>query len=292
MTPQFPPFRSPTHHQLLSRFIVLGLGLVGLTSIAFTHTAAQAKPSPSGWLMVQRLKGDVTYRRRSIRVARLGDRLDQVGAGLATNERSAAKLKLDSNIGSINVAENTRLRVKNLAVRRDGARVTVLDIPRGQVRLQVRKFLNPNSRLEIQTPSGVAAVRGTEFGVSTDAEERTAVGTLSGAVETTAQKESVLVSPGFASVIWPGEAPLEPFPLDRDLRFNILDYRRMGRQVSLVGEVNRANTVLIDGQPISVSREGQVETLLTKGDNNFVEVVVSNPLGESRTEKLWLYRGK
>lgn len=285
-----------TRQVLMGSAIALSLNFSGAINPVFNPSTVQSQQAQAqqsqaaGWLSVQRLRGRVTYRGQQTRVARLGDRLDQVGTGISTASRSAVNLALDNDIGSVNVAENTNLQVHTLAMRSDGARVTILDVPRGQVRLQVRRFTNPNSRLEVHTPSGVAAVRGTDFGVSVDEDGKTAVATLSGAVETSAQNQSVMVNPGFVSVVRPGEAPSEPLPLDRELRFSVVDYGRMGRQISLVGDVDPANTVVIEGQEISISRRGRINTQFKlQQRRNFVDIMVSNPLGETRRQRLWMH---
>ncbi|MEL6327969.1 MAG: FecR family protein [Cyanobacteria bacterium J06626_23] len=276
---------------IISGAIALSLTLTHSPFPAFKPPTAEAQQQRvAGWLMVQRLRGRVTYRSQQTRSARSGDRLDQVGSSLTTASRSGASLVLDNSLGSIQVAENTHLQVQTLAVLSDGARVTVLDVPQGQVRLQVRRFSNPNSRLEIHTPSGVAAVRGTEFGVSATEDGRTTVATLSGAVATSAQNQTVLLNPGFASVIRPGEPPSEPLPIDRALTFDVVGYGRAGQQLSIIGDVNPTNTVWIEDEPVSVSRQGRVRaTLRLRKRRNFVDVEIRNPLGERRHRRVWIH---
>lgn len=241
---------------------------------------------------MQRLRGAVTYRGAQVRPASQGDRLDRVGAGLSTAARSGARLALDSGIGTVQVAASTRLQVQTLATTANGGRVMVLDVPRGQVRLQVRPFTNPSSRLEIRTPSGVAAVRGTEFGVSTDEDGRMAIATLSGRVDAQAQNRSVEVNPGYASIIRPGEPPSPPIALDRALQLQVVSHRRQGRRVSVVGEVNPANTVKIAGVPVAVSRQGRFDaTVQLSARQRFVDAVILNPLGEQRKQRIWVEHG-
>ncbi|MEO1592269.1 MAG: FecR family protein [Cyanobacteria bacterium J06632_22] len=263
-----------------------------MAPVAISPTAiAQTQQRLGGWLMVQRFQGRVTYQSRS---ARIGDRLDQAGATITTAARSAARLTLDNNIGSVQVAQNSNLFVRTLATGADGSRVTILDVPQGQVRLQVRRFSNPNSRLEVHTPSGVAAVRGTEFGVSVAEDGRTTIATLSGAVEARGQGQAVLVNPGYVSIIRPGEAPSTPIPLDQDLAFHTADYERQGgQQVRIAGRVNPANTVLIDGQPAMVAPDGRVTASVQVPQHlRLVNIDVTNAMGEQRRQRLWLPYGR
>uniref|UniRef100_A0ACD5H295 FecR domain-containing protein n=1 Tax=Desertifilum tharense IPPAS B-1220 TaxID=1781255 RepID=A0ACD5H295_9CYAN len=50
----------------------------------------------------------------------------------------------------------------------------------GQARFRVRRFNHPGSSLEIETPAGSSAVRGTEFGVSVHPDGKTGIATREG----------------------------------------------------------------------------------------------------------------
>ncbi len=235
------------------------------------------------WLEVQQIQGDVTYRGNQKRPARVGDRLGAVGQGISTASRSTSILNVDTGIGVVKVAENTALSVNRLSIMADGARVTILDIAYGQARLQVRPFTNPNTRLEIRTPSGIAGVRGTDFGVSVDPVGKSGVATLAGAVEASAQGQAVMVNPGFVSVIIPGEPPTPPRPIDRELRLRIRDWRRISGKVAFLADVDPSNSVLLNGQEVAVSRNGRVDVRVSLPVNqSYLRVVVRNPLGEER----------
>ena len=243
--------------------------------------------SAQRWLEVQQIRGDVTYRGNQNRPARVGDRLGTVGQGISTAGRSTSILNVDTGIGVVRVAENTSLVVSQLSVLADGARLTLLDVTQGQARLQVRPFTNPNSRLEIRTPSGIAGVRGTEFGVSVDPAGKTGIATLAGAVEASAQGQAVMVNPGFASVIIPGEPPTEPRPIDRKLRLRVRDWRRLGDSVAFLADVDPANSVLLNGQEVAVSRIGRVDARVAQRVNQpYLRVVIRNPLGEEKAYRV------
>ena len=264
--------------------IVLGTLLGGLAPVAAQEIRVT---SDQRWLEVQQIRGEVTYRDDQIRPARVGDRLGSVGQGIITAERSTSILNIDTGIGVVRVAENTDLLVRRLSVLSDGARVTILDVSQGQARLQVRPFSNPNSRLEIQTPSGIAGVRGTEFGVSVDPAGKTGIATLDGAVAASAQGRTVLVNQGFASVIIPGEPPTPPRPIDRELRLRVLDWRRLGSGVEFLADVDPTNSVLINDQEVEVSRIGRVDARITQRANQpYLRVVVRNPLGEEKSYRV------
>lgn len=258
---------------LASATFLLGMGFA---------SAAMAQVS-GRWLEINRISGNVTYQSGGSRAARVGDRLNAPGQGVSTADRASTSLGLDTAIGSINVAANTQVWVQRLNVTGDGGRVTILDIPRGQARIQVRSFTNPSSRLELHTPSGVAAVRGTDFGIIVAEDGRTTIGTAEGAVEASAQGISVMVEPNFASVIRPGEPPSEPHPLDRELALQLDNLTRRGDQVNLEGQINPTNQLLFNGEGVPVRRTGYFRTTISLPPLRRLELVVQNPLGEQRT---------
>jgi len=277
--------RKNEHFSLRKRWIFLRrtLAIASLTT-AFTFgvfTPIQAQ-NQGRWLEINRLSGSVTYHNNGSRAAQVGDRLNAPGQGLSTAARASVILTLDTAIGTINVAESTDLTVRRLDTLGDGGRVTLLDIPRGQARIQVRSFTNPSSRLELRSPSGVAAVRGTDFGVLVAEDGRTAVGTDEGLVAVSAQGRTVEVAPDFASIIRPGSPPTEPQPLDRALQLNLIFLSRQGDWVNLEGTINPANRLLWNGEEIPIRRTGRFQTMVYLPFPRSLELTVQNPLGEER----------
>ncbi|MGD1908583.1 MAG: FecR domain-containing protein [Leptolyngbyaceae cyanobacterium] len=261
------------------RAFIVGLGLALINLASSSPSYGQS----SRWLEVSRLSGSVTYRGSSVRSAQRGDRLNQSGHGIYTGSRASTVLNIDSGIGTVSVAENTRFSVRRLAILSDGARVTVLSVTQGQARIQARPFTNPNTRLELHTPSGVAAVRGTEFGVNVAGDGKSTVGTLEGSVEVTAQDVSVLVNAGFAVVIVPGEPPTPPMPLDPELQLELVDFYRRGRTLHLQGRINAANALFMNGREITISRSGWFSTALPLSrSHHTVTLTVQDPLGDVR----------
>ncbi|MBE9099019.1 FecR family protein [Vacuolonema iberomarrocanum] len=265
---------------LVSTTLLLG---AGFSSIAAAQTSGR-------WLEVSRISGSVTYQRSGSRAARVGDRLEAPGHGVSTADRASTTLALDTAIGSINVAANTEVWIQQLAIASDGGRITILDVPRGQARIQVRTFTNPSSRLELHTPSGVAAVRGTDFGIIVSDDGRTAIGTDEGAVEASAQGVRVIVEPDFASVIRPGEPPSEPQPLDRELALQVVNLTRRGDQINLEGRINPTNQLLFNGEDVPVRRTGYFRTSVSLPPLRRLELTVQNPLGEERTYRFPSWR--
>ncbi|MEM1239432.1 MAG: FecR family protein [Cyanobacteria bacterium P01_H01_bin.26] len=265
--------------------------LVLATALGIAVVPALQAQTTGGWLQVQRVSGRVTTLTGRRKNTQVGDRLSAVGHGLVTGNRSSANLSLDEGIGSIAVAQNTQVRVEQLSVLSDGARVTVLDVPRGQARLQVRRFNNPNSRLELHTPSGVAAVRGTVFGVSVDEDGQTSVATLEGQVEASAQNVAVPVDAGMVSIIYPGEPPTSPQSLDRKLDIQWQTYEWREDHFYMAGWIDPANTLMVMGDEISTTRTGYFAKKVFLADRSHrVMLTVQNAMGEARIYELlpWL----
>lgn len=267
-------------------------------TIAVSGLPSHGQSAISGaerWLEVEQIYGDAVLTGSSYRAAQVGDRLSLQGDGITTTSQSASTLAIDSGIGRVQMAQNTRLQVNQLAIQSDGARVTVLDISRGQVRVQARRFTNPNSRLEVQTPSGVAAVRGTEFGVSINPGGTMAIATESGAVELSAppdapahlQSQSVMVHPGYMSTIVPGEAPSAPRLIDRRLHIEVLRQEHVGGRIKIKAKVDPANSVLLNGEEVVMDKEGLITATLAL-HHSVLEVTVRNPMGESREHLFWV----
>lgn len=267
-------------------WLLLGT-LVTATIIGFNSTMPLLAQNTERWLEVNRIAGPVMIQTSAARPAQLGDRLVKVGDELITRQQASANLSLDTGIGSVAVAQNTQLRVQRLDTLADGARITVLEVDRGQARIQARPFTNPNTRLELQTPSGIAAVRGTDFGVIVDDAGKTSIGTVEGTVEVTAESVSVTVDEGLATLIRPGEPPTTPTRLDRELNLEWFQLSRRGNTLVLAGRIEPTNSLTYRDTEIPISRTGYfAQTVRLGSANRSVVFVVQNPLGESRQHRL------
>jgi FecR protein len=256
------------------------------------HTVGAVRVRVNRWLSVQYLSGDVTLvRQQSSRPARQNDRLQVPGDGLITGKDSSATLEVDTQIGTIAVAAETTLRIQGLDLSPNDGRITRLQVDRGRVRLQIRPFNNPDSRLEIETPAGISGVRGTEFGINVFPDGKMGVATLDGSVVTSAQGQEVEVPAGFQNVTLPGEPPTQPTPFTNEPR---LDYqierviRRGVRRVLLTGQVDPTSAVLIQGNPQAIDRDGQFSLLLPAPSRLRLAVTVITPLGQEQTYELQL----
>ena len=263
--------------------------LVGLPSDAAPDLTVRV----NRWLEVQQMSGTVTYSGSGFsRTAQRGDRLQSVGDRILTAADSSVVLAVDTRIGTIEVAEDTSVSLKALETVPSGGYITRLQVNQGRVQLRVRPFINPDSRLEIQTPVGVSGVRGTEFGVNVAANGRTGLATLRGAVVSDAQGKAVKVPAGFQNVTLPGEPPSQPVPFTNQPR---LDYRltRITRydrqQILLEGQVEPASALLIDDQPQALDREGRFKLLLPASSRLRLTATVVTPLGQEQSYDLELF---
>ena len=88
-----------------------------------------------------------------------------------------------------------------------------VSLPKGGATVQVPKS-EPRNRFRVRTPSGVAAVRGTEFRVRNEAEQtQTRSEVVEGLVGYEAQSVSVDVAEGFGVLAEKGQPPSEPVQL-------------------------------------------------------------------------------
>jgi hypothetical protein len=192
-------------------------------------------------------------------------------------------LVVEDGIARIRVAENTDFLITGLRVEQNGARITGLDVSRGQVQFNARRFTNPDSSLQINTPAGTAAVRGTEFGITvTDLSGRSAVAARSGAVDVSAQNQTVTVAKDQYSTVRPGEPPTPPQPLSPTIDLDVLLLVHEGNRVRLGAVTNPPNLVYVNQQSVEIDRDGRFEVAVSGPVGNSINILVRNPFGEER----------
>jgi hypothetical protein len=270
--------------------LLLNLGISLVTSAVLAE-AGQAQQQVdvrvNRWLELQQMVGKVLIGNNSgSRSAKISDRLQNKGDTLTTQDRSTAKFALDTGIGTLDVTAKTQVIIQDLILNQaDQSRVTRLNVPYGRVKLKLRKFTNPNSRLEIETPAGISGVRGTEFGMVIQPSGKTSLAVLEGAINTNAQGVDVGVNQGFQNFTIPGEPPSEPVPLrdDPSLQFS-LERRIEGqiRQLQFVGQVDPVNSVSVNGQPQNTDRQGRFSVNLRAVSFPKIQVMVTTPLGQEK----------
>ncbi len=264
-------------------FLGAAVWAVGIASQASGQPAIN-RGTGYGWLELKYAQGKV-IQLAPPRPARYGDRLQSPGDGMETSAQSSAMLEADNGIGQVRMAGGSQLIVSRMEKLADGGRLILIKVPRGQVRFQVRRFTNPSSRFEVATPAGVAAVRGTDFGVNTDTQERTMIATAQGMVLAIAQGQEVEVNPGFLSQILPGQPPSPPRKLDRELDTTLLQFRLRGNTIKIRAQVNPDNLVFLAGKEQALTPQGEFDVIIPRTAVG-TELTVRNALGEEKKHRI------
>jgi hypothetical protein len=250
------------------------------------------------YLECTEVNGDVTYYKNGFlkqvqRQAKVGDRISRPGEGIRTGSNSSVNLATDSGIANSTMSQNSNLAIKNLGRQPNGATTTELSMNRGQVRSRVRSFTNPRSNFTIQTPTGVAGVRGTDFIVIVQPDGETQIITVDGLITVSGgqpnQQVTEKVGAGNYTIIRPGNPPTKPAPFKGDarVRLEVLPAAEIAK-VRVTGEVNPINSVFLEGQTLSVDPGGKFETVVTFPPQGILRLVVRTPLGQEQVYELKL----
>ncbi len=138
-----------------------------------------------------------------------------VGDKIITNENSYVKIFLiDDSV--LTIGANSKFVVTKFVVS-ERSRISIFNLIEGKIKAVISKFLRKGAenRVLVNTPTAVAGVRGTEFIVETNGKV-TEVGVLDGEVEVKdlSGLGSVILKPGFQTLVRAGGAPLPPSPLN------------------------------------------------------------------------------
>ena len=238
------------------------------------------------WLKVDKVMGTVKYRNLynyANRAAKVGDRLQTTSDEISTGANSSAVLSVDTGVGSIYVEENTTIQIRSFRIAADNGRITNLFVPRGKARLQIRKFTNRGSQLNIQTPAGISGVRGTKYSITSRPNGNMVLTTFEGSVATTAQNQTKMVNGGFQNLTVVGEPPSTPVPISNDASLRYAINRQTtgsGRNIFFVGYTNPFNTVKVDGLEQSLDRSGKFSLQLPATSSLKVKVTVETSTGK------------
>ena len=141
----------------------------------------------------------------------------EAGDRIRTGPLSAATLVF-FNGSRTDLEAETEVTLAQMSSLRDGSgEVIVLHQWQGRSHNRVQPLPDPASRFEIETPTAVAAVRGTEFAVAVEADGTTQVVVREGLVEVTAQGTTVQVQPGQVTSVQPDMPPAPVVPASTPL---------------------------------------------------------------------------
>ncbi len=287
--------QKPKKYKVLSLLVVTAFSVLldvsGIASLSQNHQEVKAQGGiqvrADQYLKVEQITGNVKYKNLynyANRPARVGDRLQSISDEISTGENSTAVLSVDTSVGSIYVSENTTIKIQSFRFAADNGRITNLVLPRGKARLQIRKFTNRGSQLNIQTPAGISGVRGTQYIVTAYPNGNMAIITFEGKVASSAQNRTEIIGAGQQNITIVGEPPSPAVPINEStsLRYSI-DKQTSGteRSILLVGYTSLFNTVKVDGVEKSLDRNGKFSVQLRVIPSSLkVNVKVETPQGK------------
>lgn len=265
-------------------------------------------------LEIKEIRGTVTFKGRP---AVAGDRLLAPGDEIITGPNSTARLAIDNNTGIVEVGEKTAVRISNLSSSASGEKDTAIFVSRGRVRLSVGKtaattpaantsaIIPPNqiaalntfsglgktsqiaqqkssartAPVRVETPEGVAGVRGTSFGVSVGPDGKTSVETIEGAVGVSGRSDSqVAVTRGNTTVIFPQTSPVAPSASPRLPELKVRSLFRIGGDIyRFKGQVNPIDLIYINNQAIKIDRQGKFKIQGILPPSRRLNIVVRGP---------------
>ncbi|MEG4087096.1 FecR domain-containing protein [Microcoleus sp. POL10_C6] len=264
-------------------------------------------------LEIEEIRGTVSFKGRP---AVVGDRLLAPGDEIITGPDSTARLGIDNNIGTVEVGEKTAVRISNLSSSAGGEKDTAIFVSRGRVRLSIGKtaaatpaantstIIPPNqivalntfsglgkssqiaqqkssaktAPVRVETPEGVAGVRGTSFGVSVGG-GKTAVETIEGAVVVSGSADSeVVVNSGNSTTIFPQTSPVAPSASPRLAQLNVRRLLRFsGNIYRLSGQINPIDTLYVNNEAIKIDRNGNFKIQGILPPSRRLQIVVRGP---------------
>ena len=198
--------------------------------------AAPARADDAAFAQVVKVWGDEV----SVRLHESTSPIDaQVGLELEpgdvlrTGEASGAEILVSSS-SLVSVAESSVFRLDPGAAVGESLRLDV-----GAVLLKWRT--GPSAALKVRTPNAVAAVRGTEFGLSVpDNDSPTTVGVFDeGKVAASTDAGEVLLGPNSETTCAPGKPPSAPRPLKAMLKYRATMRAMRARLAQLQRDLRR-----------------------------------------------------
>jgi hypothetical protein len=143
------------------------------------------------------------------RLASVGEWVE-AGDRIRTGSLSTARLVFFEGSTS-DLMASTEVAVTQTSARRDGGgKIIVLHQWLGRTYSRVEQLSDRASRFEIETPTAVAGVRGTEFAITVEGDGTTSVAVVEGLVEVTAQDKTVTVLAGEKTTVQRERPPSNP----------------------------------------------------------------------------------
>jgi hypothetical protein len=142
-----------------------------------------------------------------------------------------------------------------------------------------------NYPVRVQTPGGIAGVRGTAFGVNVGPDGKTGVEVIEGSVAGIAQDQEVIFQGSQAGVVIPGESPTQPSPwLSSEVaKLRIRSLVRTNPYTALVsGQVDPMDIVFLNNKPVKTDSEGKFKVAVALPQSHRLNFVVRGPAVRAR----------
>lgn len=164
---------------------------------------------------------------------------------------------------------------------------TVVDS--GEAPLLAQRRPRRNYPVRVETPAGIAGVRGTSFGVNVGPDGKTGIEIIKGSIAAIAQDEEVIFQGGESVVILPGESPAQPSPWQSTelARLRIRSLVRTSPSSAIVsGQVNPMDIVFLNGKPIEIDSEGKFKVAVALPSSHRLNFVVQGPAVRARSYRI------
>ena len=184
--------------------VFLMTGSIGLISslLPSSPVSASTLTITSGSVDLQ-TAGETTWRKATDNMA------IKEGTRLRTSDTSSASIKFAEG-SKLNLASNTDIEIDQAKFVEGGSSGVIMKQNAGKSTSQVVKLATPDSRYEIQTPSALISVKGTQFVTEVEQNGTTRIKVDQGTVTVTAQGKDVSVNAGYQVTVESGKPPGEP----------------------------------------------------------------------------------
>lgn len=201
----------------------------------------------SGIGLCDEVKAKLTKLEGAVKV-RVSDTADWKAAAEGEKLGAGAAVRCEANSSAfLNWAGNT-LKVHPLSDVKVGSLVadpgtglqqSEIDLLKGKTFARARKLSTKDSSFVIKTPSAIAGVRGTDFGVSYSVENQsTFVAVLSDEVIVEGGGVEMVISESMHTLVEMGAPPMEPMPIPADMMLELkADIEEVGEVEAAVEEV-------------------------------------------------------
>jgi hypothetical protein len=142
--------------------------------------------------------------------------------------------------------------------------------------------------VRVETPEGVAGVRGTSFGVSVGPDGKTGVDTIEGAVAVSGRTDAeVIVNRGNGTVIVPQTSPITPAASPALAKVTVHSLSRLsGNIYRFSGRVHPMDILYINKQAIKIDRQGKFKIQGILPTSRRLKIVVQGPSVRERHYEL------